>query len=40
MNSLPLEEKQLEKLLTVVSEEEKGGAATPDQLLWSGASPA
>jgi hypothetical protein len=36
MNSLPLEEKQLEKLLTVVSEEEKGGAATPDQhLVWS-----
>lgn len=29
MNSLPLEEKQLEKLLIVVSEEEKGGAATP-----------
>jgi hypothetical protein len=36
MNSLPLEEKQLEKLLIVVSEEEKGGAATPDQrLVWS-----
>jgi hypothetical protein len=36
MNSLPLEEKELEKPLTVVSEEEKGGAATPDQhLVWS-----
>jgi hypothetical protein len=28
-----MEEKQLEKLLTVMIEEEKGGATTPDQPL-------
>lgn len=36
MNALPTEEQQLEKLLSVVNAEERGGTATPDQhLVWT-----
>jgi ribosome-associated protein YbcJ (S4-like RNA binding protein) len=36
MTALPTEEQQLEKLLTVVNAEERGGAAKPDQhLVWT-----
>jgi hypothetical protein len=36
MTALPTEEQQLEKLLSVVKAEERGGAATPDQhLVWT-----
>jgi len=36
MSALPREEDQVEKLLKVVSQEEKGGSAKPDQhLVWS-----